>query len=217
MKKILLIDDHQIILDGMEAILSELPNIEVIGRATNGNEGLQYIKALQPDIVLLDLDMPIMNGMAVTKEVKTNMPNVKIIILSLHQEASIIQSLIKDGVDGYVLKNADKNEIIKAIKTVIEGQKYFSSDVALALSQELKPTPNLGKHKDDVEKLSLLSKREIEILKAIAEGFTNKEIAAQLHISPRTADTHRANIMKKLDLQKVVGLVKFALRNGLTS
>ena len=216
MKKILLIDDHQIILDGIEAILSELPNIEVVGRATNGSDGLRYIKALRPDIVLLDLDMPIMNGMAVSKEVKTNMPDVKIIILSLHQEASIIQSLIKDGVDGYVLKNADKNEIIKAIKAVIEGQKYFSSDVALALTKQLKPTPNLSKHKDDVKKLSLLSKREIEVLKAITEGFTNKEIANQLHISPRTADTHRANIMKKLDIQKVVGLVKFAMRNGLT-
>ena len=217
MKKILLIDDHQIILDGIEAILSELPNIEVVGRATNGSDGLRYIKALRPDIVLLDLDMPIMNGMAVSKEVKTNMPDVKIIILSLHQEASIIQSLIKDGVDGYVLKNADKNEIIKAIKAVIEGQKYFSSDVALALTKQLKPTPNLSKHNYDVKKLSLLSKREIEVLKAITEGFTNKEIANQLHISPRTADTHRANIMKKLDIQKVVGLVKFAMRNGLTS
>ena len=215
MKKILLIDDHQIILDGMEAILSELPNIEVIGKASNGQDGLRYIKALRPDIVLLDLDMPIMNGMVLAKEVKSSMPEVKIIILSLHHEPSIIQKLIKDGVDGYLLKNSDKNEVIKAVKTVIEGQKYFSPDIALALTQQLKPLANLSKHEGDIEKLSLLSKREIEVLKAVAEGFTNKEIAVALHISSRTADAHRANIMKKLDIQKVVGLVKFAMRNGL--
>ncbi|HFA49018.1 MAG TPA: response regulator transcription factor [Bacteroidetes bacterium] len=215
MTKILLIDDHQIVLDGMEALLSDLSCAEVIGRATNGQDGLRYILSLQPDLVLLDLDMPIMNGMVVAKEAKEKMPQVKIIILSLHHEASIIQHLIKTGVDGYLLKNADKTEVLKAIETVAGGQKYFSSDVTLALTHQLKPTAPLTKHTDDSAKLSLLSEREIEVLKAIAEGLTNKEIAEQLFISPRTADAHRANIMKKLEVGKVVGLVKFAMRCGL--
>ncbi len=215
MTKVLLIDDHQIVLDGMEALLSDLPGVEVIGHATNGQDGLKYIKSLRPDLVLLDLDMPIMNGMVVAKESKEKMPEVKIIILSLHHEPSIIQHLIKTGVDGYLLKNADKSEVIKAIQTVAVGQKYFSVDVTLALTHQLKPTAPLTKHTDDAEKLSLLSEREIEVLKAIAEGLTNKEIAEQLFISPRTADAHRANIMKKLEISKVVGLVKFAMRCGL--
>ena len=215
MTKILLIDDHQIVLDGMESLLAEIPDVEVIGRATNGQDGLRYIISLRPDLVLLDLNMPIMNGMVVAKAAKEKMPEVKIIILSLHHEASIIQHLIKTGVDGYLLKNADKTEVLKAIKIVAGGQKYFSSDVTLALTHQLKPTAPLTKHTDDSEKLSLLSEREIEVLKAIAEGFTNKEIAEQLYISPRTADAHRANIMKKLGLGKVVGLVKFAMRCGL--
>ncbi len=213
--KILLIDDHQIVLDGLEALLAELPDVEIIGRATNGQDGLRYIRSLRPDLVLLDLDMPVVNGLVVANEVKAELPEVKIIVLSLHQEASIIQHLIKLGVDGYLMKNADKAEVFKAVQRVAAGEKYFSTDVTIALTQSLKTAPTLSTHTADAEKLSLLSNREIEVLKAIAEGLTNKEIAGQLHISPRTADAHRANIMKKLEVGKVVGLVKFALRCGL--
>ena len=216
MTKILLIDDHQIILDGMEAMLSGFSDVEVIGQAINGHEGLRLTKNLQPDIIFLDLEMPVMNGMLTAQKVKEEMPLVKIIILSLHQEASIIQHLIRMDVDGYLLKTADKIEVFKAIETVIGGQKYFSSDVTLALThKKTKAITAFSDNKDDAKKLSLLSDREAEVLRAIAEGLTNKEIAGQLFISPRTADAHRANIMKKLEVRKVVGLVRFAMRVGL--
>ncbi len=217
MTKILLIDDHQIILDGIEAMLSSFPDVEVIGQATNGHDGLQLIKLLQPDLIFLDLEMPLMNGMMLAQKLIKEMPHLKIIILSLHHEASIIEHLIRMGVDGYLLKTADKVEVLRAVETVVKGRKHFSSDVTLALTQKSRKAPTVfSKNTDDLKKISLLSNRETEILKAIAEGLTNKEIAENLFISPRTADAHRANIMKKLNVKKVVGLVKFAIRIGLT-
>ena len=212
--KILLVDDHQIVIDGMRSILSEEPSVEVIGWANDGKEGLDCCRMLAPDLVLMDLDMPLMSGMVAARELKATMPHIKVIILSLHAEKSVIQHMIQTGVDGYLMKNSDKEEVLRAIKAVAAGQKYFSSAVTLSLSSMMEtkvppPTSELQ------QQLSLLSDREVEVLKAIAEGATNKEIGQQLHLSPRTVDAHRANIMKKLEIKKVTGLVRFALKTGL--
>lgn len=212
--KILLADDHQIVVDGMRSILSEDPRFEVIGWASNGKEALESCKILSPDLVVMDLDMPIMNGMVAAKEIKSAMPSVKVIILSLHAEKSVIQHMIQQGIDGYLIKNSDKEEVLRAITAVAAGSQYFSTAVTLSLSSSLPLTsPPV---KDDLQqRLSLLSEREIEVLKNIAEGYSNKEIADRLHLSSRTVDAHRANLMKKLEINKVTGLVRFALKVGL--
>lgn len=213
--KILLVDDHQIVIDGILSILQEDDDLQVVGQASNGKAGIDRARQLQPDVILMDLDMPVMNGMVAGKEVKTLFPNIKVIILSLHAEKSVIQHMIQAGVDGYLLKNSDKTEVLLAIKEVASGKKYFSSAVTLSLSGlATSPLPS-NANTDLQEKLSLLSEREIEILRLIAEGFSNKEIGEQLHLSYRTVDAHRANLMKKLDINKVTGLVRFAVKTGL--
>ena len=209
--KIVLADDHQIVMDGLDALLSEEEDIEIIAKVNNGKKAVEAVHLLHPDIVVLDLDMPVMNGIVASQEIKRKYPDTKIIILSLHSERSIIQQLIKIGVHAYLLKNADKEELSAAIHIVANGKKYFSGDVTIALSNEIE----INIHPSDAEILSSLTNRETEILKAIAEGLSNKEISENLFLSQRTVDTHRQNIMKKLNVRKVVGLIKFAIKSGL--
>ena len=215
--RIVLIDDHQIVIDGISSVLSDVENYEIVGTANNGRDAIQLVRIAEPELVLMDIDMPIMNGITASKELKKDFPHVKIIILSLHNEKAIIQNLIQIGVDGYLLKNSNKDEVLNAISQVLNGQKYFSSDVTLSLSG-LAPSNNIKLTNTDpgnAKKLSSLTEREVEILKGIADGMSNREIGEQLFISQRTVDTHRQNIMKKLDVKKVVGLIKFAIKNGM--
>lgn len=215
--RIVLIDDHQIVIDGLTSVLEEVEQYEIVGTANNGKDAIQLIRIAEPQLALMDIDMPIMNGISAATELKKNYPQVKIIILSLHNEKAIIQNLIQIGVDGYLLKNSNKDEMLNAIQQVLNGQKYFSSDVTLSLSG-MAPSSSIKLTNTDpgnAEKLSSLTERELEILKGIADGMSNREIGEQLFISQRTVDTHRQNIMKKLDVKKVVGLIKFAIKNGL--
>lgn len=211
--KIVLADDHQIVIDGLESIIKSQDNYEIVGFVNNGKDAIQAYKIHQPDVLIMDLDMPVMNGVVAATEIKKDWPESKIIILSLHAERAIIQQLIKVGVDGYLLKNCDKEELFNAIKSVQNGKKFFSADVTMVLStsleKEIKISPS------DASLLSKLTEREIEVLRAIARGLSNKEISEQLFVSHRTIDTHRQNIMKKLGLRKVVGLIKFAIKIGL--
>lgn len=214
--KVLLADDHQIMIDGISALLSPIADIEVVGRVKNGKEAVQHCAILKPSVVLMDLDMPIMSGKVAAEKIKADFPKIAVIILSLHGEKSVIQNLIQNGIDGYLIKSSAGDEVIQAIRSVHSGSKYFSTEATLALSRMGPSTsstaaPNSSLH----QQLSLLSHRETEILKAIGEGFTNKEIASQLHLSPRTIDAHRANIMKKLEINKVTGLVRLAIKSGL--
>ncbi len=214
---IILVDDHQIVLDGIASVLEGVENYELVGMANNGRDAIQTARVTMPHLVLMDIDMPIMNGITAATQLKRDFPEIKIIILSLHNEKAIIQNLIQIGVDGYLLKNSDKDEMLKAIDTVLQGGRYFSTDVTLSLSG-MAPSQSVQLKNTDpgnAEKLSSLTERELEVLKGIAEGLTNKEIGQQLFISQRTVDTHRQNIMKKLDVKKVVGLIKFAIKNGL--
>ena len=215
--RVLLADDHQIMMDGIQSLISPESDIEVVGMVNNGRDAIQHANILKPDILLMDLDMPIMNGMVAGKKLKQERPEVKIIILSLHAEKSVIQNMIENGIDGYLIKSADSSEVIQAIRSVASGKKYFSAETTLALSRNRVETPNTGFSPALQQQLSLLSNRETEILKAIADGLTNKEIADKLILSPRTIDAHRANIMKKLEINKVTGLVKFAIKSGLIS
>lgn len=209
--KILLVDDHKIVLDGLTAILEDEQVYEIVALAKNGKEAIQLAEALQPDLVMLDIDMPVMNGLVASKEIKERFPSMKVIILSLHQEGGIIRKLIKIGIDGYLLKSADSKEMLMAIESVRNGRPYFSGEVTLLLSQSKPHTIS----EDGAMKMSSLTERELEILKAIAEGFSSREIGERLHISARTVDTHRTNMMKKLGVTKVVGLLRWAIKWGL--
>ena len=209
--KILLVDDHKIVMDGIAAMLATFPEYKIVGKAENGKKAILFAKLHHPDLIIMDLDMPEMNGIVAAGILKKEMPKIKIIILSLHAEQSIIQQLIQIGVDGYLFKNSDQSEFIAALETMKNGRKYFSGEVTIALSKSIS---NSSMHSNS-SLISLLTAREIEVVKGVAEGLSNKEIAQQLFVSHRTIDTHRQNIMKKLGINKVVGLIKFAIRNGL--
>lgn len=208
---VLLTDDHQLVLDGLNQILSEIEGINVIGYANNGKRALEIINTLSVDLVLMDIDMPVMNGLDATQIIKRDHPHIKVIVLSMHDEAAIIQKVIKLGADGYLLKNSDKVEFIDAIEKVRAGQKYFSSDVTMSLMEKKESS-----HQSDTANLASLTEREIEIIRLISEGLSNKQIGETLFISHRTVDTHRTNLMKKLDVNNVAGLVKVAIKSGLT-
>jgi DNA-binding NarL/FixJ family response regulator len=206
--KVLLTDDHQIIIDGLKSLLKNSDEIVVAAEANNGREALRILELLSIDVVLMDIDMPVLNGIETLKEIRKQFRNVKVIILSMHNEAGMIKSLMDIGANGYLLKSCSQDELIGAIKKVSTGQNYFSTDVTLALL-------NTSKTSTSEQKNELLTDRETEILKLIAAGFSNKEIGDQLFISHRTVDTHRTNLMKKLDVNNIAGLISYAIRNGI--
>jgi len=206
--RILLVDDHQIILDGVRSLLKGVNNIQVIGDALNGEEALNTLQVLTADLVLMDLDMPKLNGIDATMRIKEEFPHTKVLILTVHNESSLIRNLISIGADGYLLKNSCKEELLDAIYKVQSGEKYFSSEVTLSLMQEDKS----GEYpQSDIE----FTKRELDVLRLLADGCTNKEIGEKLFISHRTVDTHRTNIMKKVGVNNVAGLISFAIKNNL--
>lgn len=206
--KVLLTDDHQIIIDGLKSLLKNSDEIVVAAEANNGREALRILELLSIDVVLMDIDMPVLNGIETLKEIRKQFRNVKVIILSMHNEAGMIKSLMDIGANGYLLKSCSQDELIGAIKKVFTGQNYFSTDVTLALL-------NTSGTSNPEQKNELLTDRETEILKLIAAGFSNKEIGDQLFISHRTVDTHRTNLMKKLDVNNIAGLISYAIRNGI--
>ena len=211
MINILLADDHQLILDGISNLLKEDPEMEVIAHCTNGLEVLDKLPKLTIDVLLLDLDMPEMNGLQCAEEVQKKFSTVKIAILTMHQEKALIQKFIELGVHGYFLKTIPKDELIHAIKTIANGGDYFPSDVTKALLQKPVIIPDILQS----PLLAELTEREIEIIRLVSQGLSTKEIGEALFISPRTADTHRTNIMRKLDLHNVAEIVRFAFQNKL--
>lgn len=208
--KVLLVDDHQLILDGLRSLMKNSAEIVVTGESNNGRDALHLLGILNVDVVLMDIDMPVMNGIEALKEIKRVKPGVKVIILSMHDESGMIKNLMAIGADGYILKSTSQDELIRAIKKVAEGEKYFSTEVTLALLNNTQNT--LQKSTLHGEILTL---RELEILKLIAEGFSNKEIGTRLFISHRTVDTHRTNLMKKLNTGNIAGLISYAIKSGL--
>ena len=208
--RVLLVDDHQLILDGLKSLLKDTGNLVVAGEANNGREAIRLLDILNVDVVLMDIDMPVMNGIDALKEIKRIKPPAKVIILSMHIESGMIRNLLGIGADGYLLKSTSQEELIRAITKVAEGDKYFSADVTLSL---LNPSQNT--FQSSKLQVEILTIREEEILKLIAEGFSNKEIGAKLFISHRTVDTHRTNLMKKLNANNIAGLISYAIRNSL--
>lgn len=204
--RVLLVDDHTLVLDGLQARLELEGNIQVIGTATNGLEALERAKELKPDLVLMDVSMPVLNGLEATKRFKVEQPDIKILMLSMHSDKEYIMSLIQSGANGYVLKDVSSEELVQAINTVHQGGTYFSSGASAALFSQ-----SVSAQTTEEE----LTKRETAVLIEVANGLSNKEIAQTLDISVRTVETHRQNIKNKLDIQSSAGLVKYAIEHKL--
>lgn len=203
---ILLVDDHAIVTDGLRSLLSESDLYEIKGEARNGKQALEILSYLKIDLVLMDIDMPEMDGIEATKAIKKSHENVKIIILTMHDERSMIKRLLEEGADGYLLKNSTKQELMRAIDEVMKGKQHLSDEVNTVL---------MSKDPETKGALSGLTEREIEIVRLIAEGLSNKEIGEKLFISHRTVDTHRTNLMQKLGVHNIAALVRLAIQEGL--
>ncbi len=213
MIKILITDDHQLIVEALKSLLSDVNNMTIVAEANNGKEAIGIIGKTSVDIVLMDVEMPVMNGWDATEIITSRYPETKVIALTTFSEKAIVKKMIDAGASGYVLKNVKKEILIEAIETVYKGETFFSSEIPLVL---LKPSSEIaGNPKKQASSVHLLSSRETEILKLITQGLSNNEIATKLFISPKTVNAHRENIMKKLDVHNVIGLVRYALDNGL--
>ncbi len=213
--RILIADDHEFILDSLEILLSSIVNYEVVGTYENGKELLKGLEIYENiDLVMSDYNMPEMNGIELTYQIRQRFPKVKVLLLTVSEDANTIQEAFQAGVSGYVMKKAGKAELEKAITTIASGQKYYSESVVFELLNRSKNIADLvgNSIKDE---LAILSEREIEIIILIAQELSTNEIAKKLFLSPATVETHRHNILKKLNLKNSIGLVKFAIRNRL--
>lgn len=205
-KRLLIVDDHQLVVDGLKEIFQKDGIYDVVGTANNGHEALRYLQNLQVDVLITDLDMPKMSGLDLVRQVKADSFPCKVIILTMHNERSLIKEVLQVGADGFLLKSASSEEMLLAAKAVLNGNRYVSSTITDIIQEEPEP-----KKSSEVD----LSDRERQILQLIAEGFTNKEIGEKVHISHRTVDKHRANMMQKIGAKNVAELVRFAMKNEL--
>lgn len=203
--RVVLVDDHAIIVDGIKSILSTVENLSVVHTANSAEEALTFFKQNQADLLITDFNMPGMDGLTLIHTVKKLLPNIKIIVLSMHDEIHLTKEILKSGVNGYVLKKDTQQELLTAIREVRAGNIYLSNDINKLLIFNL----------DNVEEGKLLTDREREIVKLIAKEYTNKTIAEELFISERTVETHRKNIFRKTGTNSLVGLIKFAYANNL--
>jgi DNA-binding NarL/FixJ family response regulator len=208
MIKILVADDHTIVRQGLKLILSSQPDLTVVGEAANGREVVELAQKLKPDIVLLDVAMPELNGIEATKQMMQTNPRLRVLVLSMHKEAVYVREILKAGARGYLLKDVIDTELLNAVRAVARGDGYISPAVSGAL---------LSDYRQNVtDPADLLTNREREVLQLIAEGKTNKEIANKLNLSVYTVDSHRGKIMEKLNLHNTGELVRFAIKHGLT-
>jgi two-component system nitrate/nitrite response regulator NarL len=191
--------------------LSHREQMEVVGEAADGREAIRLTREIQPDIVLMDIDMPQMNGLVVTEVLHRELPKVKVLILSMHGNTDYVLRIIQSGARGFILKEAPAEELVRAIEIVQSGDAYFSPDVARVALNRFVQTGNRAQ--DEMP----LTNREREVLTFIADGFSNKEIACQLGVGVRTVETHRERIMRKLDIHTIAGLTRYALSKGLVS
>lgn len=208
--KIVIADDHALIAEGIKKIVEDAADLKVVAILNNGKETIDFIEQHKIDMVLLDINMPVMDGIECATYLAKHHPKVKVVILSMHMETSIYQELIKIGVKGYMLKTIPSKEMLSAIKKINDGGAFFSEELTSSTNKtSYIPLSLKSKLADEI------TARELEIIQLIAKGFTNQQIADKLFISVRTADTHRTNILKKLNLNNVASLIRFAFENDL--
>ena len=213
MISIILVDDHVIMRDGLRNLLKEESDFKVVGEADNGRQAVKIILEKKPNIIIMDIAMQEMNGIEATRQIKKEAPNINIIALSMHSERQIVVGILRAGASGYLLKDSTSTELVEAIRTVHSGRKYISQKISDIVLQEISDA------KKDSEEIGVevLTNRESEILQLISEGNSTKRIAEVLFISPKTVESHRANIMEKLNIHNLPELTKYAIRVGLTS
>lgn len=213
---ILLVDDHPMIRHGIKALLNDVENLNVNGEASNGQEAIEQFKSGNYDLIIMDIKMPVMDGIEATKELKKIDNAVNILALSMYDEHRFITRMLQAGAKGYILKNTGKEELVSAIAKIIAGENYFSPEVSNIMMSRFMNDKTESPRGSSTANLNVtLTKRETEIIRMIANEMTNSEIAAELNISPRTVDTHRRNLLQKLDVKNTAGLVRYALQNDI--
>ena len=211
--RILIADDHQMLRDGLRAILERDPEIEVIGEASDGRTAVAMARELRPDVVAMDVSMPDLNGVEATRQIKAENPALKVIALSRHSDRRYVLRMLEAGASGYVLKSGAYGELRRAVEAVREGSSYLSPRITgLVIESHLRPASQ-----PQSAASATLGPRELEIVQLLAEGHTSPQIARKLHISTRTVESHRRNIMKKLGVHSLAEITKYAIREGLTS
>ena len=211
--RVLLVDDHQMMREGLIALLSGAPDIEVVGEASDGRTALDLVRTLKPDVVVMDVGMTGLNGVEATRRIRTEHPSVRVIALSTHTDERYIHHMLEAGACGYVLKISAHEELLRALRAASRGLTYLSAEIAGLVVQR----STHARTKVEVSAYTTLGAREREVLQLVAEGKTSSETAQQLHISIKTVETHRRNIAQKLGLHGTAELTKYAVREGLTS
>jgi len=207
--KLLLVDDHPVVRKGIGSCFNGHGQVEVVGEAVDGQEAINKVKELSPEIVLMDIEMPVMNGLEATRLINRDFPEVKVLILSVLTKKEQVLEIIKSGAQGYVLKDSSPADLVRAIESIHNGRAFFSPDISqIMLDQYLDEA-------SDGEDSRRLTSRELEVVGMIAEGQSNKDMANKLGVGVRTIETHRERVMNKLDIHSVAGLVKYAIANGI--
>jgi len=210
--RVLLADDHTILRAGLKMMLSVQPDIEIVGEASDGRQAIAEAQRVQPDVILMDITMPELNGIEATRQVKKLLPETRVLVLTMHENEEYLFQVLRAGASGYILKEAADTELISAIRSVYAGRFYLSPPAQAMMVGDYMQRVRAGEEHDSY---SGLTEREREILKLVAEGYTNNQIGERLVISPKTVDTHRTHVMDKLNLHSRAELVKYAMRRGL--
>ncbi len=210
--RILIADDHKIVRDGLRALLEREPDFRVVGEASNGREAVEVTRELVPDVVITDLVMPVLNGIDATRQIVAEQPQVRVMTLSMHSDRRFVTDMLQAGAVAYLRKESAFEELAEAIRAVMSGEVFLGRGITGVVVEGYKSL--IG---EEAEGSGVLSAREREVLQLLAEGNRTNEIATLLHLSAKTVESHRTNIMKKLDLHSIAELTKFAVREGLTS
>ena len=209
--EIVLADDHKVVRQGLRALLEAEPDFRVVGETGDGLEAVQLVERLKPDVLVLDLMMPGLSGLEVTRQVTKRLPQTRVVILSMHADQAYVLEALKNGASGYVLKESSTADLVQAVREVLAGRRYLSPPLS---EHAIEAYVGMAKE-TTLDRYKTLTTREREVLHLAAEGHTNAEIADRLSISSRTAETHRANMMRKLDLRSQTDLIRYALRRGI--
>ncbi len=207
--RILLADDHRMFREGLRALVGSEPDMDVVGEADDGRAAVALAERLRPDLVLMDVSMPSLNGLQATERIKQNCPQMKVLALTRHADDGYLRQLLKAGVAGYVLKRSGSDELLRAVRAVAAGQSYLDPSVASSVI-----TDAVGRHTPGADAGKELSRREEQILQLIARGYANKEIAARLDVSVKTVEMHKANAMRKLGMTSRIDIVSYAILQG---
>ncbi len=211
--KVLLADDHRIMREALRSLIEKESDMKVVGEAADGRIAVRLSREVSPDVVIMDITMPELNGVEATNQILSEAPNVKILGLSMHSDEHFVAGMLKAGGSGYLLKDCAADELVQAIRSVIEGKQYLSPKIAGIVIESYRRTVS----KNQLSRAPELTAREREVLQLVAEGETSKRIAGLLYVSAKTVDAHRQNIMAKLDINTVAGLTRYAIQKGITS